>query len=280
MTEPSYIAYALAALVCYGLSDIVYKRAALAGLRSDYFLTGQGWCFVPLVLPYALLTEHLVWTPSALWGCAAGLSVLIGFYNYSSSLRFGAVSTIAPIFRLNFLVTAALAMVLLHEPVTTRAVLGFILAMISGWLLLGGRWQGDPRTIGQVAIATVATGAGSFFHKLALMGGATPETSLVAQASIFVSGMTLLTYVRNRSLRLPKGFVWHSGPAAVVLLGAFLFMLHGLRNGQASVVVPIAQMGFVFAAVIGLVVFRERLTPRKAAGLTASVAALALIAGS
>lgn len=282
MTGTNDIAYALAALVFYGLGDIVYKRAALSGLRSDYFLTGQAWCFTPTLLIYAFLTGKLVWAPSALWGCVAGFGVLFGFYNFSASLRHGAVSTIAPIFRLNFLVTAALAMLILHEPVTTRAILGFILAILAGWLLLGGSRSGDPaairRSLAQVAIATLATGAGSFFHKLSLMGGATPETSLVAQAIVFFTGMTTMTIVRNRSARLPRGFWKHSGPAAAALFGGFLFMLHGLAHGNASVVVPIAQMGFVVAAVLGLFLFREKLTMRKAGGLASAVAALALIA--
>ena len=42
--------------------------------------------------------------------------------------------------------------------------------------------------------------------------------------------------------------------------------------------VPIAQMGFIIAALLGVVVLRERLTWRKAAGLAAALAALAVLA--
>jgi uncharacterized membrane protein len=46
------------------------------------------------------------------------------------------------------------------------------------------------------------------------------------------------------------------------------------------VLVPIAQMGFVVAALLGIFVLRERVTVRKLAGLVMGLAALAALAGS
>lgn len=279
------LACALAALLCYGLSDFIYKRAASAGLASDYFLMGQAWFFCPTIIAYAWLSGKLALNVAALWGMAAGIAVLIGFYNYSRSLRSGSVSVIAPVFRLNFLVTAALAIAWLHEPLTARKSVGFVLALIAGWLLLGGplhRDRVDPavarRSLIQVVVATAATGTANFCYKLGLIGGATPETVLAAQAVVFCSLVTAMTYAANGTIRPPRGFALHSGPAAVVLVAAFLFMLHGLKYGEASVIVPIAQMGFVVAAVLGVVFFREGLTVRKLAGLGAAGVALAVLA--
>jgi uncharacterized membrane protein len=68
--------------------------------------------------------------------------------------------------------------------------------------------------------------------------------------------------------------------AAVALFGATIFLLHGMAAGQASLLVPIAQMGFIVAALLGIFVLRERLTPRKAIGLIAALAALGVLAAS
>ena len=276
---------ALAALACYGFGDVIYKRAARSGLTSGAFLMGQAWFFCPAVIVYAWLTGALIWSPAALWGAAAGVAFLLGFYNYAHSLRTGSVSVIAPVFRLNFIVTAALAMALLGEPLTTRKLAGFLLALVAGWVLLGGSWHGDGgdpaatrRALVRVLIATLAVGAANFFYKLGLIGGATPATMLVAQSLVFTSLVTTTTCAANRIVRPPRGFTWHSGPAALVLLGASLFLLHGLKHGQASVIVPIAQMGFVVAAVLGVVVFNEGWTGRKVGGLCAAAGALALLA--
>lgn len=278
---------ALAALLCYGLGDVIYKRAAGSGLPSGSFLMGQAWFFCPTIVVYAWVTGTFVWRPAALWGSAAGVAFLVGFYNYARSLRSGSVSVIAPVFRLNFIVTAALAIVGLGEPMTARKLAGFILALAAGWLLLGGAWhRGDGdratarRALIQVLIATLAVGAANFFYKLGVVGGATPETMLVAQALVFCSLVTATTCWSNRAIRPPRGFARHSGPAAAVLLAASLFLLHGLKHGEASIIVPIAQMGFVVAAVIGVAVFGEGWTGRKIGGLCVAVAALALLAAS
>jgi uncharacterized membrane protein len=57
-------------------------------------------------------------------------------------------------------------------------------------------------------------------------------------------------------------------------------MRRSRARGQASVLVPIAQMGFIVAALLGIVVLRERITPRKAVGLLAALAALAVLAAN
>jgi drug/metabolite transporter (DMT)-like permease len=281
----SEIAYALAALVCYGLGDFIYKRAASAGIAAEHFLMGQAWFFCPAVIAYALITRTLDFRPAATWGGLAGVFILVGFFYYVRSLRTGAVSIVAPVFRLNFIVTAALAIGWLGEPATASKLTGFALALVAGWLLLGGPQPGRvaDRTVArnslvQVIVATVAMGAANFSHKLGLVGGATPETLLVAQAIVFSTLVTIMGYAMNGTVRLPAGVAVHSGAAAVVLIAAFLFLLHSMRHGDASVVVPISQMGFGVAAVLGIVFFKEALTGRKIAGLGAAALALLVLA--
>lgn len=278
------IAFALAAMVAYGCSDFVYKRAAASGLAADQFLMGQSWCFCPALLLYAWATGTFAFAWAALWGALAGAIIVIGFYNYSRSLQYGSVSVIAPVFRLNFIVTTILAVLWLHEKLTMPKLAGCACAMAAGWLLLGGaRRHGIDtaarrRSLIQVLIATVATGVANFCYKLGLLGGATAETILVAQAVVFSSTVTAMSVMRHGRLLPPRGFLLHGLPAAIALLAAFLFLLHGLKYGQASVVVPIAQMGFVVAAVLGAAVFREAWTGRKLAGLGAAIVALGLLA--
>ena len=65
-----------------------------------------------------------------------------------------------------------------------------------------------------------------------------------------------------------------------MLVIAFVLLAHGLALGPASVLVPVAQMSFVFTAVLGAALFRERLNARKAAGLLIAAATLVLFAMS
>jgi drug/metabolite transporter (DMT)-like permease len=285
MTEP--IVYAVVALVCYGVSDFIYKQAAGAGIRADHFLMAQAWLFCPLITVYALATHTLVPGWQALWGSLAGAFIFVGFYYFIRSLATGAVSTNASIFRMNFIVTALLAVVLLGEPPTWAKLAGLALALLATWLLVGAGAGADRtpraerrRSLAQVAVATLAFGASSFLHTVGLRHGAVPETLGVAQAALFMPLATAVVGLSDRSLRPPPVTFRYGACAAVVLLGATISMLRAVAGGEASVLVPIAQMGFIVAALLGILVLREPLTPRKAAGLAAALAALAVLAGS
>jgi uncharacterized membrane protein len=281
------VVYAILAMVCYGVSDFIYKQAATAGIRADHFLMAQGWLFCPLVIVYALATHTLVLNPAALWGSLAGAFVFIGFYFFIRSLAAGSVSTNASIFRLNFIVTVLLVVVWLGEPLTPSKIAGLALALLATWLLLGvsasaGRAPDDARrrSLGLVALATLAFGTSNFFHTMGLRHGALPETLAVAQAALFMPLATVVVYVVDRKLRPPLVTFRYSAPAAIVLLGATISLLRSVAEGQASVLVPIAQMGFVVAALLGIFILRERVTIRKVIGLATALAALAALAGS
>lgn len=280
----SDLAYALGALVCYGASDVVYKRAAVIGVLPEQFLSAQALFFCPAVLVFGWCSGMLVWSAGAAWGAAAGVFVLIGFLNYVRSLRSGSVSVIAPVFRLNFLVTAALAILWLGEALTIAKLIGFVLALAAGWLLLAApsaapaTASAGARPLVQVLVATVAMGAANFCYKLGLIAGATPETLLAAQAVVFTAMINTSCYIATGTMRPVSRVCRHAAAAAFVLLFAFIFLLRSLRHGEASVMVPIAQMGFAIAAIIGLVWLQEAVTMRKLAGLAAAGVALLVLA--
>src|SRR5437763_7350237 len=168
--------YALAALACYGLGDFIYKRATAAGVTPHHFLMGQGWCFCPAVLLYAWATDSVTLRIAVLWSGLAGLVIFVGFYYFLRALAAASVSIVAPIFRLNFLVTAALAIVVLGEPFKPLLLAALALALAAIWLLLGADARGGRRELGRgalgaVLIATLALGAANFFHTVGLRHG-------------------------------------------------------------------------------------------------------------
>jgi drug/metabolite transporter (DMT)-like permease len=97
---------ALGAMACFGVSDIIYKRGAAAGIKAGDFLMLQAWVFCPGVTLYAWLSGNL-------------------------DPHLSAVSTNAPIFRLNFTITAALAILLLHEPFTAAKAIALACALVA-----------------------------------------------------------------------------------------------------------------------------------------------------
>jgi uncharacterized membrane protein len=169
---------------------------------------------------------------------------------------------------------------------TPSKIAGLALALLATWLLVGDGATADRapdasrHSLWLVALATLAFGTSNFFHTMGLRHGALPETLAVAQAALFMPLATVVVYVVDRKLRPPPVTFKYSVPAAIVLLGATISLLRSVTGGEASVLVPIAQMGFVVAALLGIFVLREPVTVRKMIGLLTALAALAALAGS
>lgn len=276
--------FALGAMLCFGASDLIYKRAAASGIGAAQFVMLQAWVFAPTINLYAWATGTLDVHWSAAWGSLAGLFSLVAFYNFARSLKDGAVSTNAPIFRLNFTLTALLAIVLLGETLTLAKAGALVCALVAVWLLLGepgaARSGIKLASLTRVLIATVAMAFANLFYKIGLQNGALPETMVAAQAWAFSSLATVLAVMQEKRLRLTPWAWPYSVPAAIALLVGFVLLMHGLALGAASVLVPVAQMSFVFTALVGVLLFREKLNGRKQLGLVVAAAALGLFAVS
>jgi drug/metabolite transporter (DMT)-like permease len=278
------VALALGALVCFGLGDLVYKRAAAAGAQPHQFLMVQTWLFVPAVAVYAALTGTLRFVAASAWGAVAGLFMVVGFYNFARSLRSGAVSINAPIFRLSFVLTAALAIALLGERLTLFKSCGIALALLAAWLLLGARARRIEdaallrSSLMQVLVATVSVGVGNFIYTLGLREGATAGSLVVAQSAVVSTLATAFTASVDRRIRPSMAALRYAPLAGIVLAAAFVCLVEGMARGQASIVVPIAQMGFVVTALLGIAFLHEPFSARKAAGIAAAVGALGSLA--
>jgi uncharacterized membrane protein len=277
------MAFALAAMLCFGVADLVYKRASATGVPAHHLMLVQAWCFGPSVTLYAWLTHTLAFEWSAIWGALAGLFAFVGFLNFARSLTTGSISAVVPIFRLNFALTAVLAICFLGESVSATKLAGLLAALVAVWLLLGEPSKDrvtDRRALTQVLIAFVLVGASNLFYKVGLRAGALPETLLVAQAAAFNACALGFALVVDGGLS-PLRYNWrYPALAAAVLAVAFVLLLHSLAVGEASIYVPVAQMGFVVTAAVGILVLGEALTARKLMGLGVAVGALVLLAAS
>ena len=269
---------ALGAMMFYGLADWVYKRAAASGVQAHHFLPLQAFFFAPGIFLYGLASGTLVLGVPFAWGMTAGVLIFVALYNFALSLASGAVSIIAPVFRLSFAITAALAVWFLDEPLTSRKLAGLAASLAAVWLLLASGPSSAPRatasSVLRVVVATVAMGIVSLIYKLGAIAGGSPATILTGQASVFLPLATLFALVRDRGFHPPPGAWRHGATAAVLLLFGLVMLIAGLARGEASVLVPVAQLSFVVTAGLGFVFLRETLTLRKGFGLAFAIAAL------
>ncbi|HEY7741709.1 MAG TPA: EamA family transporter [Burkholderiales bacterium] len=277
---------ALAAMVLLGLVDLVYRRGAAAGVPAHRFLMVQAFCFTPAVVLLGLATGTLEPGRPMLWGMGAGLFAFIALYHFARSLKEGPVSIVAPIFRLSFTVTVLLAVLLLGEPLTGIKLAGLGLALAAVWLLLGSEAGALPAAgavrvaLAQAVIAMAAMGVANFIYKVGALTGGSPASFITGQAMSFLPLATVFAWRVDRGLRTTRAAWVHAGTAAALFLVALVLLFESLGRGEASVLVPITQMGFVVTAAFGIGFLGEPLTLRKAAGLAFALAALGCLAYS
>jgi drug/metabolite transporter (DMT)-like permease len=275
---------ALGAMMFYGLADWVFKRAAASGVQAHHFLALQALFFAPGIFLYGLTTNTLALGPPFAWGMMAGVLIFVALYNFARSLASGAVSIFAPVFRLSFAITVALAVWLLNERLTGWKLAGLGASLVALWLLLAGGPASAPRitksSVLNVLVATVTMGIVSFIYKLGVIAGGSPATVLTGQASVFLPLATLFALKRDGGFHPPPGAWRHGATAAVLLLFGLVMLLAGLARGEASVLVPVAQMSFVVTAGLGFIFLREALTIRKGLGLAFAIVALTCLARS
>jgi len=222
--------------------------------------------------------------PAFLWGMGAGVFVFVALYHFASALKRGSVSIVAPIFRLSFTVTVALAVILLGEPFTAWKAGGLALTLGAVWLLLGGEGDAGPTPLTlrpalmHALVAMAAMGVANFLYKVGATTAGTPATFIAGQASAFLPLSTAFAWITDRGLRPPRALWLPASAAALSFLVALILLFESLERGEASVLVPITQMGFVVAAAFGVLVLKEPLRRRKAAGLACAVGALAALA--
>jgi transporter family protein len=267
--------------VFLGLADLAYQRGAAAGVKPHHFLMGQAWCFAPLIAAYGLATGTLAPGPAFAWGMGAGVFVFVALYHFARALKAAPVSVVAPVFRLSFTVTVALAIVVLGEPLTAVKLAGLVLALAAVWRGRGGAGGGGEAVrpaIVQALVAMAAMGVANFLYKVGASTGGDPASFIAGQASTFLPLSTAFAWITDRGLRAPRSTWLPAAAAAVSFLAALVLLFESLARGEASVLVPITQMGFVVTAAFGVLVLGEPLRARKAAGLACALAALAALA--
>lgn len=128
------ITLAVAALVSYGINAFCFKLAALNGVQAPAFSVVTSSCFGLA----SIILHFLPWggfrfqaSPAVFrYGLLTGFLMAVMFNCIVWAMSLGAeASVVMPILQLSFVLTAALAVISLKEPVNGRKALGFTLAI-------------------------------------------------------------------------------------------------------------------------------------------------------
>jgi len=236
-----------------------------------------------ICLPLAFLVRA---PRSEAWPEIAASMVLHTVYNLLliETYRDGDFNQVYPIARGTAPPTVAVAAVLLGGETLAPLQVGGLLGVSGGLLALaGGRRHGSKRAVAfalltglLIASYTVVDGVG--VRKAGSVPGYTAW--LFTGAGLLTVAALVATGRRSgRPLRISSGLIPRGAIAGALSLAAYGLVLWAQTRGALAVVAALRETSVVFAAILGAVVFHERMPLRRilaSVAIAAGAAALAL----
>ena len=215
---------------------------------------------------------------SLLFLILSGLATGASWLCYFAALARGDVSRVAPIDKLSTVLAILLALILLGEPVNAWGVVG-IVVITAGTLLMvdpddlsglplalrrGGSWLTYALASALFAALTSILGKVGISGVDPTLGTAVRTLVVLAMAWVIVAWQRRIREVRSIPAR-ELAFIVSSGAATCA---SWLAYYHALKDGPASVIVPIDKLSILVTVAFSAAVFHERFTGRYLAGLT------------
>jgi uncharacterized membrane protein len=277
---PSYILLALLSMFLVGIADFVYSRAVRKGVSRATMICSQGAIFFPTVTIWTIIEGSYDWTPYAFLGSIAGLLIFFGTYAFMKSVHLGEASVSTPIYRISFVITAIVAICFLNEPMTYRKGLGFLFAVASILFLsefplsIKAIPKDRAASILWAIAAMISLGILNVVYKIGVSHGVAPSMLLHSQAIFFNIAVYIYAFYTQGGPRFSRTGWAHASITATTLSTGLIALLAAFREGEISVVTPIAQLSFVVSALMATFWLREKFTIRKTAGIFLAIATI------
>ena len=279
------ILYALLSLFFAGINDLVFKRYSVRDRSRGMLIFGIGlvWALLQGVLMQARHTGFQIDAASLGYGLAAGVALTLSNLLLIEGLTHVEVSLGSTIYRLNTIGVVILSVLFLHEGLGPIKGLGITCGIVAILLLARHPPGGIDRQLHRLFVwlviaASLLRALYGVITKAALNQGADADSLMLIAALCWVVGGA--AYARFREGR----FGMSRKKAAYALVSGLLvtlivnFLVEAVARGEASVVIPVANLSFVAALLLSVAIGWERLTLKKVGAVGAAVVSIWLLA--
>ena len=277
----SGVLFAVFSLFFAGLNDVVFKRySGKIRSRGMYILgTGIVWTFLQAIAS-ASKGDSLTFDETSLWfGLFAGLFLVISNILLLESLTHIDISLCSTVYRLNTIGVVILSFFLLNEHMGVVKISGIVLGIMAVTLLF--QRPSSSQAISKFplffALAVAASTMRALYgvtSKAALIRQADPQTMLLIISSCWIIGGAIYARFKEKRFRLTGKKAVYSVISGILVFLIVNSLMLAVGYGEASVVIPIANMSFTVAIAISLAMKTERLNRKKAAAIIIAVASI------
>lgn len=278
------LTFAILSLIFSGFNEIVFKRYS-AGQRSrGMMISGVGvvWSLL-LLADTTILGDGISFTTETWWyGLIAGIVVAFANIFLLESLRHMEVSLGSTIYRLNTILVVILSIVFLGESLSVMKSAGVFCGVVAVLLLY--RHQHSTGKIESLRLGLTLVISGALLRavygvvtKAGLSQGVDADALMLLSAlSWIVSGVIYAYFIEHRYAITRKKIIY-SLLSGCLVYGIVKSLLTALSYGEASVVITIANLSFLMALLVALVLKMERLSGRKVTAMGFAVGAIILL---
>ena len=274
------VVFALLCLFLTGCNDVLFKRYSIGGHSKGMLIFGVGLIWTLAQWSLALIQETPIEFNNAtlIFGLMAGVFVTISNLLLLESLRHIKVSLGATIYRLNTIGVILLSFVFLNEPFGWFKGFGILIGLIAVLFLYQGEISSSNQKqlllfVGVAAVASFCRAAFGVSTKAGFLEGADRNSMLLIISSNWILGGAVYALWRERRFRITWEKTRFICLSSFLVVGVSNFLMLALQHGEASTVIPIANMSFVIALLLSVALKMETFT-------TSKIWAMVLAAGS
>ena len=253
-----------------GCNDVLFKRYSIRGHSRGMLILGVGliWTFAQWSLAQIQETPIEFNNATLIFGLMAGAFVTLSNLLLLESLRHIEVSLGATIYRLNTIGVILLSFVFLNEPFGWFKGFGILIGLIAVLFLYQGEISSSNQKqlllfVGLAVVASFFRAAFGVSTKAGFLEGADRNSMLLIISSCWILGGAVYALWRERRFRITWEKTRFICLSSFLVVGVTNFLMLALQYGDASIVIPIANMSFVIALLLSVTLKMETFTTAK-----------------
>lgn len=240
------------------------------------------WLMVWIVGAASTITE--IGTRSWIFLVLSGMATGASWLCYFRALGLGNVNKVVPIDKSSTVLTILLALIFLGEQITWIKAVAVVLIGVGTFLMIEKKKNTEekvPRR-GWLIYAVLSAVFASLTSILGKVGidGVESNLGTAIRTAVVLAMSWLIVFIKGKQhavSSIPRGELCFICLSGISTGGSWLCYYKALRDGLASVVVPIDKLSILVSVAFSAVVFHERLRKKAALGLLLIVAGTLLM---
>lgn len=277
------ITFALCCVLCSALNDFIFKLYAVNSKKRGIMIF---WIGIIMTLAlFRMPPAGMNYQSTIFYGLLSGFFSVVANILLIEGMTHQSAGFSSLIYRLNLIPTVLAGLLILNESLNRIQWIGIISAL-AAITLFGiadsktNRWSKAARTgMIMVIIAALLRAAMGITYKYGFLHQADRNWVIWLNGICWIAGGILYGLLREKDYNFfNKTTLKYGFFSGILVIGIVFFMALSVFYGEASIVLPIAQMSFPITFLLGYFILKEKCNRFHIISLLLAIAAVILLA--